>query len=410
MAKVIQYYHNYDEDIRLFRDNSRLMEYLTTIHYFDRLLKPGSQILDVCAGTGRYAFYLAGKGHYVTACDLVEHHVEIMKSKPNADKLMDISVCNALDLSRFEDNSFDVVLCMGALYHLGSNDNEKAISESIRVCRPSGIIVFTYLHAKIIDKLEGIFFGITPYEMEALAKKHGLEQKHNAYTGGAFDETLSEASDEEFQKFMEHHLSTCEEKSAIEDGGLGLWIGIKPPIKENQMKIRKTTPNDLEAVMEIYTYARTYMAENGNPNQWQTTHPPKEVIQADINAGLSYVCTSNIGCTSNMGCVCENEILAVFYFNIEEEPTYSKIDGQWLSDAPYGVVHRIARGPKGKGAGAYALNWCTSQHPNIRIDTHKDNAPMLKLLENLGYTYCGVIWLENGDERLAYQRVEGGIG
>jgi len=119
MEKIIKYYDDYDEDIRMFRDKSRLVEYLTTIHYFDRLFMPGSRILDVCAGTGKYAFYLADKGHLVTACDLVERHVDIIKSKPNAYKLIDISVCNALDLSQFDENSFDVVLCMGAFISLG---------------------------------------------------------------------------------------------------------------------------------------------------------------------------------------------------------------------------------------------------------------------------------------------------
>jgi len=163
--------------------------------------------------------------------------------------------------------------------------------------------------------------------------------------------------------------------------------------KENPMEIRKTTNRDLNQVMEIYAYARDYMKTQGNPNQWHDSHPPQAVVEADIKAGLSYVC------------IHEDEIAAVFYFNVEEEPTYSKIKGRWLNNEPYGVVHRIARGPKGKGAGVYALNWCAKQHPNIRIDTHRDNAPMLKLLENLGYTYCGVVWMENGDERLAYQLV-----
>jgi len=117
LENVIKYYENYDEDGRFFRDNAHMIEYLTTIHYFNRLFTPGSRILDVCAGTGRYSFYLADKGYLVTACDLVEHNVNIIKYKPNANKLTDISVCNALDLSRFEKNSFDVVLCMGALYH-----------------------------------------------------------------------------------------------------------------------------------------------------------------------------------------------------------------------------------------------------------------------------------------------------
>jgi len=159
------------------------------------------------------------------------------------------------------------------------------------------------------------------------------------------------------------------------------------------MTIRKTTPADLDAVMEIYAYARAYMQESGNPNQWHDNHPPRTLIENDIKTGLSYVCED------------ESKIVAVFYFNVENEPTYNEIDGHWLSDEPYGVVHRIARGPGAKGAGAACLEWCVARHANIRIDTHRDNAAMLKLLEKLGYMYCGIIWLENGDERLAYQKL-----
>jgi 2-polyprenyl-3-methyl-5-hydroxy-6-metoxy-1,4-benzoquinol methylase len=97
------YYENYDEDGRLFRDNAHKVEYLTTIRYFDRLFAPGSLILDACAGTGSYSFYLANKGYKVTACDIVEHNLNIMKGKPDAHKLVEISICNVLDLSRFKD-------------------------------------------------------------------------------------------------------------------------------------------------------------------------------------------------------------------------------------------------------------------------------------------------------------------
>ena len=159
------------------------------------------------------------------------------------------------------------------------------------------------------------------------------------------------------------------------------------------MTIRKSKMTDLDTIMEIYAYARAYMKESGNPNQWFDTHPRREVIEVDITSGLSYVCVDG------------EKIAAVFYFNVEIEPTYSNIDGGWLNDEPYGVVHRIARGPEGRGAGALCLNWCSAQHPNIRIDTHKDNAAMLKLLEKLGYVYCGIIWLENGDERMAFQKL-----
>ena len=159
------------------------------------------------------------------------------------------------------------------------------------------------------------------------------------------------------------------------------------------MIIRKAMLTDLDTVMEIYAYARTYMQQNGNPNQWHDSHPPRELIENDIKAGLCYVCED------------KTKIGAVFYFNIEHEPTYSKIDGKWLNSEPYGVVHRIARGPGAKGAGAICLEWCASKHPNIRIDTHSDNTAMMKLLESMGYIYCGIIWLENGDERLAFQKV-----
>ena len=159
------------------------------------------------------------------------------------------------------------------------------------------------------------------------------------------------------------------------------------------MTIRKTKPEDLEKVMQIYEEARNFMHQNGNPNQWTGGHPAQAIIEADIQAQKSYVCLNN------------DEIVAVFYFNIEEDPTYKKIDGNWIDDKPYGVIHRIARGHNGKGSGAFSINWCFEQYPNIRIDTHKDNAPMMALMDKLGFKKCGTIWLANGDERTAFQKI-----
>jgi len=138
------------------------------------------------------------------------------------------------------------------------------------------------------------------------------------------------------------------------------------------------------------------MADAGNPTQWTDGHPVQPIIEADIAAGLSYVCVS------------EDKILAVFYFDIAPEPSYEKIDGGWINDEPYGVVHRIARaqGEDAKGAGEFCLNWCFAKHSNVRIDTHKDNIAMLKLLKKLGYVCCGIIRLiEIDDERIAFQKV-----
>jgi len=157
--------------------------------------------------------------------------------------------------------------------------------------------------------------------------------------------------------------------------------------------IRKTTIHDLEEILSIYSYARQFMRDSGNPDQWKDDHPAREMVVSDIEAGLSYVC------------LLDDEITAVFYFSIETEPTYGKIAGKWQNGEPYGVVHRIARSQSAQGAGAYCLDWCLEQCRNLRIDTHRDNSPMRRLLYKQGFAYCGTIWLENGEERLAYQKV-----
>ena len=158
------------------------------------------------------------------------------------------------------------------------------------------------------------------------------------------------------------------------------------------MTIRKSIKTDLARIAEIYEYARAYMRQTGNPDQWKDNHPPLEAIEADIRNGVSYVCIDG------------DKILAVFFFTTVPDPTYTVIDGEWLNDEPYGVIHRIARAEGAGGVGAFCMNWCYEQIPNLRIDTHQDNAPMIKVLENLGFVRCGIIWLENGEERVAFQK------
>ena len=237
MENIIEFYESYDEEGRLFRTKAHMVEYLVTIRYFDRLFKPGSRILDACAGAGRYSFYLAEKGHAVTACDLVKHNVDIIKSNPKAGILDDIFVCNALDLSRFNENSFDIVLCMGALYHVNSDDlRQKIISESARVCKPGGIVVLAYLSAnKSGDfifptprpEFDGIFFNSVPSEIEGMAIKSGLKKLHHLSTRASShnEDNLNELSDEDFLMYMEHLYQNCEDEDATD--GLTLWIGKK---------------------------------------------------------------------------------------------------------------------------------------------------------------------------------------
>ena len=160
------------------------------------------------------------------------------------------------------------------------------------------------------------------------------------------------------------------------------------------MIIRRTAHEDIPAVMQIYAEARAFMRENGNPAQWKPGTPPQNLIERDIRDEKSYVCMNSI-----------NNILAVFYFAVERDPAYKSIDGAWLDDKIYGVIHRIAKGRNApKGVGAFCINWCFARHANIKIDTHENNAPMRKLLANLDFKYCGVVTYPDGGKRIAFQK------
>lgn len=91
----------------------------------------------------------------------------------------------------------------------------------------------------------------------------------------------------------------------------------------------------------------------------------------------------------------------------ETEPDYAHIDGAWKADGPYGVLHRVAVAVPGRGAAGFCMDWCFARCPNLRMDTHRDNAPMQRALAKNGFVYCGVIRLRSdGSQRLAYQRTE----
>ena len=167
------------------------------------------------------------------------------------------------------------------------------------------------------------------------------------------------------------------------------------------MQIRKTTLSDLDTVMEIYADARAFMVATGNPRQWAArSWPPRELIEQDIAQGKSYVCLE------------EDRILAVFFYQYGHniDPTYRHIEGgAWIAEGPYGVVHRIAA-RAGSGAGKFAIDWAFRQCGHLRIDTHGDNLVMQKVLEGLGFTRCGIIYIEeDNDPRIAFEKVTAAV-
>lgn len=160
------------------------------------------------------------------------------------------------------------------------------------------------------------------------------------------------------------------------------------------MKIRKAELSEMDILMEKYENARNFMEEHGNPNQWGRSYPPGALVEKDVREGNCYVCEK------------DGKVVGVFYYRMGDDPTYEKIEGgQWIAGSPYGVVHRITSDGTVKGTASFCLDWALNQCGNLRIDTHRDNTVMQRLLKKNGFSCCGIIYTEDGSERLAYQKV-----
>ena len=157
--------------------------------------------------------------------------------------------------------------------------------------------------------------------------------------------------------------------------------------------IRRANKNDLISIMPIYEVAKMKMREDSNMHQWSDKYPDEETLLDDINRGELYI-------------ACADEIYGVFMLSFSGEETYEEIQGAWLNDEPYAVIHRIASLGKGRNLLKDAIDFAFASTENIRIDTHEDNNIMRTLLNKLGFTYTGIIHLKSGDERRAYQLIK----
>lgn len=157
---------------------------------------------------------------------------------------------------------------------------------------------------------------------------------------------------------------------------------------------------DLERILTIYARARRYMRENGNPNQWKDVHPPKDSLIENINEEKLYVLKE------------DGIIHGVFFFDKGPDPTYDYIEGNWLNDDEYHVIHRIASSGESHGILKRCVEYCLQFTDNIKIDTHADNKIMQGALDKLGFIHCGTIYVpgygpmkayQKGEPRMAYQ-------
>lgn len=138
------YYSNYNEDGRLLSQHGQV-EFLTTMRYIQRYLQPGMRILEVGAGTGRYAHALSRLGFAVDAVELIPYNIELFQRNTQPGENITIRQGNALDLNAFAEESYDMTLVLGPMYHLYTEaDQLKALSEALRVTKKGGIIFVAY--------------------------------------------------------------------------------------------------------------------------------------------------------------------------------------------------------------------------------------------------------------------------
>ena len=157
-------------------------------------------------------------------------------------------------------------------------------------------------------------------------------------------------------------------------------------------KIRPAAQADLDEIETVYAAARQFMRDNGNPTQWGNGYPQRSLLEEDIRCKRLFVVSREL------------EICGVFMFSVGTDPTYGYIEGGvWRSDTTYGTIHRIAS--RSGGVFAACLAYCKSCCGHIRLDTHADNKPMQHLAEKHGFSRRGIIYIEDGTARIAYDLI-----
>ena len=250
-----EFYSTGAEDKRLKEDKAHQVEFLTTTRYINKFLKDNDKILEVGAGTGAYSIYYAKKRYQVSALELVKENIDILKSKITDDMNIKVTEGTALDLSCYEDNSFDMTLVLGPLYHLYTeSDKKKAMEEAVRVTKHGGYLYIAYLtndsvmlsyalkkhhlldkglfdkNYKFYDKKEEIFTTFNIEDFNELIKEYPLDYVTTVATDGLstiLRDYVNDLSDEEFKVWLDYHYKSCERKDLAGYSSHVLYIGRK---------------------------------------------------------------------------------------------------------------------------------------------------------------------------------------
>ena len=239
------YYNDYDEEGRL-ENRIGKVEYLTTRRYLDPLLTSDCKIAEIGAGTGRYSVTLTKEGYDVTAVELVQHNLDILRSKLNGSENIKTYLGNALDLNMLKDNTYDITLLLGPMYHLYSDEDKiTALKEAVRITKKGGYIFVAYCmnEATVIQYVVGcnqlksvmdlnmttddwkcisepkdLFEMVRVEDIERLNATVPVERIKLVATDGAsryVREYLEEMDEETFAKWLSFHFATCERQDLI---------------------------------------------------------------------------------------------------------------------------------------------------------------------------------------------------
>ena len=239
-----EYYNSHDEDGRLApRANS--VEFITTMKYINKYLEKGMKILEIGAGTGRYSLALADEGYRVDAVELIQHNIDVFKSKIKPEQSVTVVQGDACDLSFIEDNKYDITLLLGPMYHLfKEEDRRSALSEAIRVTKKGGILFVAYIGLNIciyqqyitgtvndlrekglidddfnvMPAAEGLFLPQLKEDIDKLMKNFNTTRLHYVGTDilhRYMMDAINEMNDETFADYMEFHYKVCEREDCV---------------------------------------------------------------------------------------------------------------------------------------------------------------------------------------------------
>ena len=250
--RINRTYDIFNEDARL-RSKSGRVEFLTTVKYIEKYLKPGMKILDIGAGTGAYSFYFAEKGYEVSALELADNNIAVFKSKMKPEHKIKLTQGNAIDLSCYPDNYFDIVLMFGPLYHLHSEeDRQKAIAEAKRVSKKDAVLFFAFIgndmvfitelgydenYIKTGDydrktfKMDDFPFVFHTVEgCRNILKNGGIKIMHEVASDGVSEliaERINKLDDEDYKTYLRYHFYCCEKPEMLGRSSHLLFAGRK---------------------------------------------------------------------------------------------------------------------------------------------------------------------------------------